>query len=942
MSSASQRVLELKKKAALKRIQEGRASDADYRLIGQTPPVKPLGTVQDSGRVKLTTQEEVGEQRKQKAKELAEATKKTPQARRTQALKEAVEKERQTYVQNVSQKRSKTFYQGGKAPDPEESKKSFVLHPDLKAPLASDEARKGMQERLQKEHEERLKKIGEAQKTKQAQTVKGKYLSDRDVQRQKYIKQGYSSKFITAEKRKQEIDRLEKFIKEVEGYGTSRISSRKYQEFTKAKQDLSVLKSGGLPKKRQRYGAFGWYFADTDASDPTLADLQFRLTKLENPHHHITNKEWQEKEYLKKKIADREETLKQIRGEEFNKLYPIRTFTPEEEAEFETFAAEATNATDKEIKDFENRKISDIADQVGGLSSLLEKSDPTLSFPKAEGFQQKQFFKDDSQDEADADTFLKLGEKFGISSESIKELEEEQEKWFEDYRDNLNALNETGLEAKKALLEAERIRHEESMRKAKDKAREILETADEKTNVILARFGAGNSTAAAALYIGNRRVFQEAISALDTEDSVFNQQMLAKNLQAQAEFDSKSLEIEKKYLEDKNKMTSKKLELAMDYFKEFLTYRDKKQSERYKVAELFMKEGLRYAENLRKDRMKSAFDLFDEYGSQSLPAIQDTLREFGIDVSSLEGIKTFKELKTQYDINKPYYNPNTGTGGQGFDGSPISGTAREIAHSIQTGTLDPYGITEAILQQSGSELLAEFGRDFDEALYLTNAAPFIEKYKDKGLFNLKEGESTQKSLIEMIDPMIGEPIIDFLPPGEESEFMESVKNELDAQNSRYAPINGFDISNYVRKVIKGVPWGLRATPKYYETFDEVNDAQGITSVDIKQSIENMGIAGQKYAKDAFGELPTETIDPSRGRNFFERLMLHSIKLNPLFQIPLVHDYFIRPMAEEAPQWFEKDITRKPTPQSLADPLNEFELEPTTGENKYYNPSYLNR
>ncbi len=909
MSSASQRVLELKKKAALKRIQEGRASDADYRLIGQTPPVKPLGTVQDSGRVKLTTQEEVGEQRKQKAKELAEATKKTPQARRTQALKEAVEKERQTYVQNVSQKRSKTFYQGGKAPDPEESKKSFVLHPDLKAPLASDEARKGMQERLQKEHEERLKKIGEAQKTKQAQTVKGKYLSDRDVQRQKYIKQGYSSKFITAEKRKQEIDRLEKFIKEVEGYGTSRISSRKYQEFTKAKQDLSVLKSGGLPKKRQRYGAFGWYFADTDASDPTLADLQFRLTKLENPHHHITNKEWEEKEDLKKKIADREETLKQIRGEEFNKLYPIRTFTPEEEAEFETFAAEATNATDKEIKDFENRKISDIADQVGGLSSLLEKSDPTLSFPKAEGFQQKQFFKDDSQDEADADTFLKLGEKFGISSESIKELEEEQEKWFEDYRDNLNALNETGLEAKKALLEAERIRHEESMRKAKDKAREILETADEKTNVILARFGAGNSTAAAALYIGNRRVFQEAISALDTEDSVFNQQMLAKNLQAQAEFDSKSLEIEKKYLEDKNKMTSKKLELAMDYFKEFLTYRDKKQSERYKVAELFMKEGLRYAETLRKDRMNSAFDLFDEYGSQSLPAIQGTLLELGIDISSLEGIKTFKELKTQYDINKPYYKPEDGTGGGG--GRYLKGMASDYAHRISIGEESPVGAFARFFAQFESERLLELGQDTDEALFLSDASGFVEKYKQLGFLQVDEERSTKRPLISMLE----DGTVTFEIP---EDFIEAVQDEAGAANSSYAFANKNEFSNWIRGAYNrhsGIIPGIKATTKYYEIFDETNFSDK-TPEEMSDTFAEMGQGGQKYAEDAFSRIPLNDVGG------WSSIM----KINPFYW--MFKDSLNFDNLPDSHRAF--DTLRKPTGDSLP-----YDPDPVTGENRNY-------
>ncbi len=854
MSTTSQNVLALKKKAAQKRLAEGRASASDYNLLGQKPPAenKPLGTKLPSGRIKLN-QKEAGEQRKQNAIKLAEATKNSAGAKRTQALKDAEAKEKQDYIKKTSIQRGKTFYQGGKAPDPNESKKNFLLHPELKAPMASDEAREGKRKQLQSEHEARMKEIESIQKAKQATTGKGGYLAEREKQKQEYINSGYSNNHLAPEARKQEIERLEKLVKDVQGYGTSRVSEKRWYEYRKALKDLDVLKKGGLPKKRASYGAFNRYFVDVDASDPTLANLQLDLAKKKyREKGNYSTKVHTEIKAMEQAIKDRENELIRMRGEDFDKLNPVREFTPEEETEFEAFAAEATNATEAEIKNFENKKTADISDQVGGLSSMLGTSKPSIGgIPSFNQFNQNQFFKE-TTDEQDANTFLKLGEKFGISEKSIAELQDEQEEWMNSYKTKLNDINEKSLEAKKALMEAERIRHESSMRKARDKSREILDTSDERTNVILARFGAGDSTAAAALYTNNQKVFQEAITALDVEDEVFNQEMLAKQLKAQGEFDAKTLEIEEKYWNDKNTATSEKLKLAMDYFKEFLSYRDKKQSERFKVAELFMKEGLSYAKHQETQRMNAAFDLFDEYGSESIPVIADTLRGMGIDVSTLEGMKTFKQKKNEYDINKSYYKPENGTGGGG--GSYLKGMASQYAHNISTGQESPVGAFSRYFAQFDSERLLELGQDTDEALFLDDASGFVEKYKQLGFLQVDEEKSTKRPLVSMIE----DGTITFEIP---DDFIEAVQDEAGAANSKYAVANKNVFSNYVRGAYNrhsGIMAGIKATPQYYEIFDETN-SEGKTPEEMSDSFAGMGQTGQTYAENTFSRVPLDDV-----------------------------------------------------------------------------------
>jgi len=384
------------------------------------------------------------------------------------------------------------------------------------------------------------------------------------------------------------------------------------------------------------------------------------------------------------------------------------------------------------------------------------------------------------------------------------------------------------------------------MRKSREKAQEVLSMADERANVILARFGASDSTAAAALFTNNTKVFQEAITALDTEDAVFNQEMLAKQLQAQNEFDAKALEIENKYQEDTEKVTEAKSKLAMDFFKQFLSFKEKRDGQRFKLGELILREQINQAREDQKNALVYSFKLFDEYGSASLPQVQGALAPYGIDLSNLTGLKTFKELKTLYDVNKPYYDPRSGSGG-----GSAGNYAKSISEGIQNGSIPIDRAMSDYFGEFGSARLVAFGQDLGEAIFDADASWFVDRYEEEGLIIRKEGESMKKPLMTLME----EGLISISPS---SGFVEAIQDELGAANTKYAFATDADISNWIHNALSvndGVLGGLKISPQYYEAFDKRNGEE-VEADDMAEMMQSMGGAGMRYVQDTF-----ETADP---------------------------------------------------------------------------------
>lgn len=500
---------------------------------------------------------------------------------------------------------------------------------------------------------------------------------------------------------------------------------------------------------------------------------------------------------------------------------------------------EASNAIDQQIADINANVVGNAINPYTGTT--IAKG----TLPDASGFG-TEFFPQ-SQDLSDADQFLRLGEKFGISPEVLQgsldqvDAEAEEQKMLEE------KINSDNKDAELAIIEAEKVRQAETSRQAKAKAAEILGKADDRTRGILSRFGATDSTAGAAIFAFNQKSYQEAITQLEVEDAVFNKEMLAATLNAQIRFNKEKLTIEKDYANDKATRVEKTREFAMDYMKQFLDYRKNKEDERFKVGELVFKEQMAQAREQQKTVVDSAMNLFDEYGSDAIPQLQSALAPYGVDLSSLEGRKTFSQLKNEYDLNKPYYNPSTGKGGGGGNGVKLSGITAQLADMVGTGALGADQVMTTYFSQFGSTMLEELGADIDEALLSTDASGFVQKYEQLGLLKVNDEQSTKKPLLALLN----EGTATFELP---QDYIDAVQSELDVSNSNNrAPFTAAEVSNIIRKGVNrhnGVIKAVEASPQYYQQFEQLN--AGTESVrDSRAVMESLGAGGAEFAKENY-------------------------------------------------------------------------------------------
>lgn len=504
----------------------------------------------------------------------------------------------------------------------------------------------------------------------------------------------------------------------------------------------------------------------------------------------------------------------------------------------------AVTETDKQIADINANVVGQaINPYTGGVIA-----DGTL--PKASGFGKTEFFPG-SQDESDADQFLRLGEKFGISPEILEttmgevDAEAEEQKMIEE------KINSDNRDSELAIIEAEKIRQAEASRQAKKQAAEILEKSDDRSRGILSRFGATESTAGAAIFAFSSKAYQEAMTQLEVEDAVFNKEMLAATLSAQIRFNQEKLTIEKEHANDKTARVEKTREFAMEYMKQFLDYRKGKEAERFKVGELVFKEQMTQAREDQKVIVDSAMNLFDEYGDAALPQLQTALEPYGIDLSTLAGRKSFSQLKNEYDTGKPYYNPQTGKGGgSGNGGGTLKGISQQLAQMVTTGQLAPDQVMSTYFGQFEAPILNELGYDMDEALFAADASGFVAKYQGLGLIQVNEDFSTQRPLFAMIE----DGTITFEEP---TTYITAIQDELDTSNSNNrAQFTAGKLSGIVRAAVKrnGVMSAVQASPQYYQTFDQKNDT--LDPAELNDAMSSMGLGGKTYADSNFQTTPS--------------------------------------------------------------------------------------